>query len=569
MNANLLLTHFDRIAAAPDAVPRLRRFILDLAVRGWLVRQDANDEPASELVKRITAEKEKHQESGPLGKLLPSLAGNETPFPIPENWKWVRLGEVATSSLGKTLNQAKNKGAYKPYLRSVNVYWFKLDLTDLKEMKFEEQEFEKYALRAGDVLVCEGGEAGRAAIWNNEMEGVFYQNALHRVRLLGDIEPNFLVFSLNSDSNNGRLATYCTGVTIKHLTTKRLLNYCFPLPPLAEQHRIVAKVDELMALCDRLEAARTERETTRNRLAAASLARLNAPDADPPTFRKDATLALDNLTPLTTRPDQIKALRQTILNLAVRGKLVPQDPSDRPASEMLNRIVTEDKVGQGGKKKKEAPSFDSSHLLLSLPPNWAWSRLSEISRKIHYGFTASANHRADRIRLLRITDIQQNQVRWNSLPGCEIDEKALSNFQLETGDILVARTGGTIGKTFLVDELPVVAVFASYLIRIQVSHDIYARYVKLFLESQIYWMQLKEGSRGTGQPNVNGQTLSKMLVPLPPLSEQRRIVAKVNELMALCDRLEASLTTRDETRRRLLESVLHEVLESGGQTAAY
>ena len=147
----------------------------------------------------------------------------------------------------------------------------------------------------------------------------------------------------------------------KRVPAEYFANSPFPLPPLAEQHRIVAKVDELMALCDQLESVRTEREMTRDRLASASLARLNAPDPDPGVFQDQAAFALDNLAPLTTRPDQIKALRQTILNLAVRGKLVPQDPNDEPASELLKRIATEKarlvKVGVIG--ETESPSVPS------------------------------------------------------------------------------------------------------------------------------------------------------------------------------------------------------------------
>ena len=266
-----LLTHFNRLIQSPQSVQRLRRFILDLAVRGKLVPQDPEDEPASELLKRIAKEKKKDQKNGSIKSSLPPVSEKEQNFPIPKSWEWVRLGNVSTSLLGKTLNKAKNRGAYKPYLRSVNVYWLELKLSDVKEMKFEEHELEKYTLCKGDVLVCEGGEAGRAAVWNNEMEGIYYQNALHRVRFYGKIDPNYFVFALCSDFNNGRLASYCTGVTIKHLTSKRLAKYCLPLPPLPEQHRIVAKVDELMALCDRLEAAQAKRETTRGRLFSALL----------------------------------------------------------------------------------------------------------------------------------------------------------------------------------------------------------------------------------------------------------------------------------------------------------
>ena len=262
--------------------------------------------------------------------------------------------------------------------------------------------------------------------------------------------------------------------------------------------------------------------------------------------------------------ESVQLLRRFILDLAVRGKLVPQDPNDEPASELLKRIAVEKtrlvKAGEIRKPQNE-PLTDCSPSLFEAPPGWSWVQLLEISRKIHYGFTASANQQIDNVRLLRITDIQHNKVEWRSVPGCEIDEKALGSFKLETGDILIARTGGTIGKSFLVVELPVVAVFASYLIRVQGSHEICARYLKLFLESPIYWAQLRKGARGAGQPNVNGQTLGKMLVSLPPLTEQHRIVAKVDELMVLCDWLEASLTTSDDMHRRLLDALLREALE--------
>ena len=167
-------------------------------------------------------------------------------------------------------------------------------------------------------------------------------------------------------------------------TRSKLTNECavasLPPPPLAEQHRIVAKVDELMALCDRLEAARAEREATRDRLATASLARLNAPDPDPAMFQHDVAFALNNLAPLTTRPDQIKALRQTILNLAVRGKLVPQDPNDEPASELLKRTcdLSKRQPKTGTMCGKRRPPVDSSNALLTWTIGWTWARFPQV-----------------------------------------------------------------------------------------------------------------------------------------------------------------------------------------------
>ena len=270
-HAAFVLDNLTPLTTRPEQVKALRHTILNLAVRGKLVPQDPEDESTAELLKRIATEKEKNQANGSIQSPLPPVSESEQNFPIPKSWEWVRLGNVSTSLLGKTLNQMKNRGTYKPYLRSVNVYWLELKLSDIKQMKFEEQELEKYTLQKGDVLVCEGGEAGRAAVWNNEMEGIYYQNALHRVRFFGKINPNYFVFALCSDFNNGRLASYCTGVTIKHLTSKRLAKYCFPVPPLPEQHRIVAKVNELMALCDRLEGSLETGDDGRGRLVEAVL----------------------------------------------------------------------------------------------------------------------------------------------------------------------------------------------------------------------------------------------------------------------------------------------------------
>ena len=569
MNANLLLTHFDRIADAPDAVPRLRRFVLDLAVRGRLVPQDPNDEPASELVKRIAAEKARLVRAGEV-KESKSRRGKmaDEPFILPASWQWVALGNLFLYDVG-----------IKREPKMLNREFWLLELEDVEKdtgtlltrvtAAERKSKSTKSEFRVDDILY------GKLRPYLNKVlvadEPGYSTTEIVAIRPYISLCSRYCALALRRPDFVDYVTRLGQGTKMPRLRTEDAVVAPFPLPPLAEQHRIVAKVDELMALCDRLEAARTARETTRNRLAAASRARLNAPDPDPAAFRKDAAFALDNLTPLTIRPDQIKALRQTILNLAVRGKLVPQNPNDEPAAELLKRIAAERArlIRTGKIRKAKGTSSIDIDLPFSAPSGWIWSRLSEVSRKIHYGYTAPADFQIRDVRFLRITDIQQNQVRWYSLPGCEIGDAALSNFKLEAGDILVARTGGTIGKSFLVNELPLLAVFASYLIRIQAVHEIYVRFLKLFLESPLYWMQLQEGARGTGQPNVNGQTLGSLLVSLPPLAEQHRIVAKADDLMALCDRLEASLTTGDETRGRLLESVLHEALESGGQIAAY
>jgi type I restriction enzyme, S subunit len=155
MNAELPLAHFNRISDAPDAIPRLRQFIRNLAVRGQLVHQDPNDEPTPEFFKRI--------------KLKNS---DNEPFPIPPSWSWISVGQIGESRLGKILDKAKNKGTPRCYLRNVNVRWFDFDLSDVFEMRFEDGEIEEFSLRRGDVLICEGGEPGRAAVWDEPEEKI-------------------------------------------------------------------------------------------------------------------------------------------------------------------------------------------------------------------------------------------------------------------------------------------------------------------------------------------------------------------------------------------------------------
>jgi type I restriction enzyme, S subunit len=275
---------------------------------------------------------------------------------------------------------------------------------------------------------------------------------------------------------------------------------------------------------------------------------------------------LQHFDQISEAPDAVPRLRRFILDLAVRGKLVEQDPEDEPAGELLKRIEVEkarlSEIGKVPKSVNKLPK-DAIDVSFGTPEGWIWCRLADLSLRIHYGYTASAKKNLQEVRLLRITDIQNSRVQWESVPGCEIDGKQVNQYLLSVGDFLIARTGGTIGKSFLVMGMPLRAVFASYLIRIQPSKHLFDRYLKVFFDSTVYWKQIEEGSRGAGQPNVNGQTLGRMAVPLPPLAEQHRIVAKVNELMALCDDLEAAQTKREKRRNRLVAATLQGIGRDG------
>lgn len=233
---------------------KLRKSILQQAVQGKLTERDPADEPASELIKRIKTEKEALIKSGKIKKekLLPAITDKEKPFDIPDTWEWVRLAEISEMCLGKMLDKTKNKGVLHPYLRNVNVRWGAFDLTDILQMKFENDEEEKYSVKYGDLVVCEGGEPGRCAVWSDKDSTFRIQKALHRIRFSSCVDPFFGYRVFEYYACNGYFSKRFSGETIKHLPGAVLANIAFPLPPLAEQKRIVKRVEELLALCDEL-----------------------------------------------------------------------------------------------------------------------------------------------------------------------------------------------------------------------------------------------------------------------------------------------------------------------------
>ena len=514
---------------------QLKNSILQMAVQGKLVPQDPNDEPASVLLERIRAEKERlikekkiKREKNPsvifkgadntpyekIGDEVRSLA-DEVPFDIPDSWEWVRLGELFQHNTGKALNAANRTGQLKQYITTSNLYWDRFELDNLKEMYFSESEIEKCTVIKGDLLVCEGGDIGRASIWSYDYP-MCIQNHIHRLRAYVPLCTRFFYYLFDLYKHIGWIGG--KGIGIQGLSSNAIHSLLFPLPPLAEQHRIVETIDKLQPYTD----AYADVEST-----------------------------LDTLN--TTFPERLK---KSILQEAVQGKLVPQDSSDEPAEALLERIRAEKrrliKEGKIKKDKHESVIFrrDNSHyekldgmecciddeLPFEIPESWAWVRWGAIAESIQYGYNAPAKQEG-RIRMVRISDIHENTVAWSSVPFCDIDDSDIPTYLLQANDILFARTGGTVGKSFLVSEVPCESIYAGYLIRTRYSSLLCPQYLKYFMESPLYWQQLKSGTTATAQPNCNGQTLAKMLLPLPPANEQLRIVDNLTRTFAIIERM--------------------------------
>ena len=478
----------------------LKNSILQLAIQGKLVEQRPEEGTAEELFKQIQAEKQALIKAGKIKKEkpLPEIAEDEKPFDIPDSWMWAYIGELFQHNTGKALNSSDKSGESYEYITTSNVYWNHFELEKLKTMLFTEAELEKFTVQKGDLLVLEGGDCGRAAIWSYDFP-MRIQNHIHRLRPYGAIclEYFYHVFYLYKHTGmiNGK------GIAIQGLSANALHTLTAPLPPLAEQKRIVAKIEELLPLIDRYEEAWTKLEECNKR------------------FPGD--------------------MQKSLLQMAIQGKLVEQRPEEGTGEELYTKIQAEKQaLIKSGKIKKDKtlPEITDDEKPFDIPESWKWVRWGALSESIQYGFNAPAKEKG-RIRMVRISDIQDGNVLWDTVPFCDIAENNIETYLLGKNDILFARTGGTVGKSFLVKEVPYESVYAGYLIRTRYSSLLCPEYMKHFMESQLYWEQLRNGTIATAQPNCNGQTLSKMILPLPPLAEQKRIVAKLEQLLPLCERL--------------------------------
>jgi type I restriction enzyme S subunit len=526
MNPDWLLKHFQQISEAPDAVPRLRRFILDLAVRGKLVEQNPDDELAAEVLKRIQANGDHGSNDGERKNqnLLPTIETGEIAFKIPENWVLTRVGKLLDIQYGKSLPVADRsvQGSVAVYGSNGVVGYCEATLAQEPAIIIGRKG------SAGALNLCDGPS------WTTDVAYFLIPPAFFNIR--------FLFVALQTLD----LARLGKGVK-PGLNRSEAYQLPIVVPPLAEQHRIVGKVDELMTLCDELEVTQAKRERRRDRLVAATLHGLNNGDGSPepgtrPTFEGSARFYFNHLPRLTTRPEHIHQLRQTILNLAVRGKLVPQDPQDEPAEELLARVdgwradaIRRKLIRVPRKPLKE---IDPRETPYELPDGWAWTRLGKmIYIQSGDGLTA-ANMKSGDVPVYG----------GNGVNGYH------DNFNVAEETIVIGRVGYYCGSVHVTPERAWVTDNA--FITKFCSHEIFLEFLVLLLRNT----NLKENENATAQPVISGSKIYPIVIGIPPLAEQHRIVGKVDELMALCDELEARITATATNRRQLLEATLVEAL---------
>ena len=503
----------------------LRQKVLDLAIRGKLVPQDPNDEPASVLLERIRQQKQQMVKDG---KLKAKDIKNDTiifvgednlhyekfangsvkcieeeiPFDLPEGWVWVRLSSIADMALGKMLDVAKNKGSLRPYLRNVNVRWGTFELSDVLDMRFEDDELERYSIRHGDLVICEGGEPGRCAVWQSE-EVLFYQKALHRVRAI-EVLPEYLYYVIRHFITSTQYERYYTGTTIKHLTGQSLQVLPIPLPPMSEQQLIVKHLQHIIGEIDKVETEKSE------------------------------ALSLVSLA------------KSKILNLAISGQLVPQDPADEPASVLLERIRAEKeeliKQGKLKRDKKESVIFrgeDNSYYLRTgdlvesledwafeeLPDSWGICCLGELC---DYGncLNVDTESISDSAWILDLEDIEKDSgVVLRKVRKSERNAASTKHF-FHRGQVLYSKLRPYLNKVVLSDED---GYCTSEILPLEFERNVLPQYARYYLMSPVFLEYANKCSYGVKMPRLGTVDGKKSIISIPPIEEQKRIVLAIEQ----------------------------------------
>ena len=511
---------------------QLKNSILQMAVQGKLVPQDPNDEPASVLLERIRAEKEKlikegkiKKEKNPsvifrgadnlpyekIGKNEPVCIADEVLFEIPESWEWVRLGNLFQHNTGKALNASNHEGTLLQYITTSNLYWNRFELASLKKMYFTDAEISKCTVTNGDLLVCEGGDIGRAAIWRYDYD-ICIQNHIHRLRSYIPLCTEFFYYLFYLYKNAGWIGG--KGIGIQGLSSNAIHALLFPLPPLNEQKRIVEKLQELKPYTNKYDFASNKIDTLNNAF-----------------------------------PEQLK---KSILQEAVQGKLVPQDPADEPASALLEHIRTEKehliKSGKIKRDKHESVIFrrDNSYyervdgierciddeIPFEISESWEWVRLNSISKILNgdrgKNYPSKSTLSSTGIPFISALNLDGNTVVQDENLLCMTEEQynRLGNGKLIKNDIVVC-IRGSLGKHGRYPfEKGAIASSLTILRPYYLAESI-GDYIMLWLDSPAFFEQIRKYDNGTAQPNLAAKSFEQFLIPLPPHSEQHRIIAKV------------------------------------------
>jgi type I restriction enzyme S subunit len=560
-------------AASVYGIKKLRELILELAVRGKLVPQDPKDEPASELLKGIQAEKTNLIAEGKIkiNKSLSAITDSEKPFLLPKAWEWVRLEDLMPEFQNGASSRGDSDGVSVVVLRLADIKERCISLEGPRELLISPNMIDKYRLLIGDVLVVRvNGSAdlvGGFVVCEKAFDGIYCDHFI-RMRISQSILiPKFIALVGASQLVRNRIKNlFITTAGQKTVNQGHICSLIIPLLSVAEQYRIVAKVDELMALCDQLETQHTNAFDAHEKLVSHLLGTLTQSQSAEDFSASWQRIAAHFDTLFTTEAS-IDALKQTLLQLAMMGKLVPQDSSDEPASELLKRIQAEKaKLIDEGKIKKEKPLLpitDGEKPFCS-PEGWAWVRLNDLLNKIGAGSTPLGGKQAyvnEGIPFLRSQNVWNEGLRLDDVAF--IEEKThqrMSGTHVYPSDLLFNITGASIGRCAIVPDTFATGNVSQHVTIVRpVSKEI-LRFLHLVLISRHIQKTVLDVQVGVSREGLSIGKLGQFIIPFPPLSEQHRIVAKVDDLMALCDQLKSRITEANHLQQKLANVMVEQAV---------
>lgn len=546
MRLETFFEKFELFVDAPDAVAKMRELILHSAIHGKLVKQSSGDEPARELLLRSRAEMLKLMASGKAKREKPAkeVSSEEAAFQLPSGWAWCRLVDTGQFINGLAFKPSDWGKAGRPIIRIQNLSGRNPDFNRTQGCYDS-----AVIVQDGDILVSWSATL-EAYIWRGE-DGVLNQH-IFRVLPAPLADKGFLFWLLKWVIRDLAESDHAHGLVMSHINRGPFLAHPIPLPPIEEQKRIVAKVDELMALCDRLEAQQQERQTRHAALARASLSRF----AESPTPANLNFLFHDSY---TIEPGD---LRKSILTLAVQGKLVPQEPNDEPAEEAIARIT---KL-RSAQNAKEYAAVAADDVPYGVPFGWAWIRLGNIALKSDSGWSPQCSpepRSGTNWGVLKVSAVswgvfkpEENKALppgMSSRPECEV----------KAGDFLLSRanTEELVARSVVVDQTPPHLMMSDKIVRFTFADEVERIFINFANASDFSRAYYARNASGTSSSmkNVGREVMCNLPIPFPPIAEQRRIVAKVHQLMALVDQLETQLAESRTAAVNLLEAVVAEL----------
>lgn len=540
-------------------VKKLRELILDLAVRGKLVPQDPNDEPASELLKRIAKEKQ-----GKLKKEKPlaPISDDEKPFDLPNGWCFTKLAELGEFGRGKSKHRPRNE----PKLFQNGIY----PLVQTGEVSRADWVINEYHSKYSDfglaqskmwpkntLCITIAANIADAAILG--FDACFPDSVVGLVCNEENVKIDYIMYFMKTARSD--LIKFAPATAQKNINLEILSQINVPIPPLNEQVQIVAKVDELMALCDALEAGFIKSSDIHDELVSTLLNAITN-SQDHQSFLQNWQIINDNFATLFSAPESIEKLKQSILQLAIMGKLVPQDPNDEPASELLKRIQSEKQtlIAEGKlKKEKPLPPITKEEKPFDLPTGWEWIRLGVLLTKIGAGSTPLGGKQVylnEGIPFLRSQNVWDDGLNLEDVAfiSKETHDK-MSGTHVRGNDLLFNITGGSIGRCAIVPPDFIAGNVSQHVTIIRLLQSGLLPFIHNVLISEYVQKTVMDVQVGVSREGLSISKLSQFLVPIPPIDEQHRIVAKVDELMALCDELKSKITLANQTKITLANTL--------------